>query len=54
MMLYRNANTIEQVQVNISNQFPLATEKEIQKISWKLMGPIKYQYRSAIFLIGSY
>jgi hypothetical protein len=33
----RNTNAIEQVQAIIRNQFPLATEKEIQKLSGQLM-----------------
>lgn len=45
----RNAHAIEQIQAIIRNQFPLATEKEIQKLSGQLMDPMKYQYRSVIF-----
>ena len=46
----RNREAIEQIKIIMRGQFPLATEKEIEKLSGQLTDPMKYKFRSVIFV----
>lgn len=45
-----NKNAIAQVQTIIRHQFPTARVEDLEKIPLQLQNPIKYQYRSILFV----
>ena len=45
-----NRNAIDQVQAIIRQQFPTARVEDLEKIPLQLQDPVKYQYRSVLFV----
>lgn len=45
-----NKNAIAQVQTIIRHQFPTARVEDLEKIPLQLQNPMKYQYRSILFV----
>ena len=48
-----NRDAIEQVVSIFSGQFPLAQQEDLRKIPEQLDHPLKYQYRSVLFVAES-
>lgn len=46
-----NNDTIKQVREILTKQFPLAGKKELEKLSLQLNDPMKYKYRSILFVV---
>jgi hypothetical protein len=46
-----NSGTMRQMREILTEQFPLAGKKELEKLSSQLNDPMKYQYRSILFVV---